>query len=135
MGASAANQATRVVLVEDSEAVRRRLEDLLSGVPGVTVVGQAEGVSEGLDVIGRTAPDAVVLDLRLKDGSGMRVLEAVKKIRPDTTVVILTNHGTEEHRIKALALGADRFLDKTADFDQVPAAVQQHRDRVRAPGR
>ena len=122
------NQATRVVLVEDSEAVRRRLQELLSSVPGVTVVGQAEGVSEAMDVIGRARPDAVVLDLRLKDGSGMMVLKMVKTLRPGTRVVILTNHGTEEHRIKALALGADRFLDKTADFDQVPAAVQQNRD-------
>lgn len=114
---------SRIVIVEDSKVVRDRLEELLGTVPGAEVVGQAEGVSEALDVIGRTAPDAVILDLRLKDGSGMRVLEAVKKIRPHTTVVVLTNHGTEEHRIKALALGADRFLDKTADFDQIPAAV------------
>lgn len=131
MELSATKQETRVVLVEDSEVVRRRLEELLRTVPGVAVVGQAEGVSEALDVIGRTAPNAVVLDLRLRDGSGMMVLEAVKKIRPATTVVILTNHGTEEHRIRALALGADWFLDKTADFDQVPAAVLLNRDHVR----
>lgn len=121
---------TRVVIVEDSSVVRSRLGELLATVPGVRVVGHAEGVAEALDVIGWTAPDAVILDLRLKDGSGMQVLEVVKRIRPATTVVVLTNHGTEEHRIRALALGADRFLDKTADFDLVPAAVQQNRDRT-----
>lgn len=121
---------TRVVIVEDSSVVRSRLGELLATVPGVLVVGQAEGVAEALDVIGWTAPDAVILDLRLKDGSGMQVLEVVKRIRPATTVIVLTNHGTEEHRIRALALGADRFLDKTADFDLVPAAVQQNRDRT-----
>jgi DNA-binding NarL/FixJ family response regulator len=115
----------RVVIVEDSPIVRQRLEDLLGTVPGMNVVGQAEGVSEAMDVIGRTSPDVVILDLRLKDGTGMMVLEMVKKIRPATRVVILTNHGTEEHRIKAQALGVDRFLDKTADFDQIPAAVTQ----------
>ena len=115
----------RVVIVEDSPIVRQRLEDLLGTVPGMNVVGQAKGVSEAMDVIGRTSPDVVILDLRLKDGTGMMVLEMVKKIRPATRVVILTNHGTEEHRIKAQALGVDRFLDKTADFDQIPAAVTQ----------
>ena len=113
----------RIVIVEDSKVVRRRLEELLETVPGAEVVGTAEGVQEALEVIWRTLPDAVILDLRLKDGSGMAVLELIKKTRPATTVVVLTNHGTDEHRVKALSLGADRFLDKTADFDQIPAAV------------
>ena len=77
----------RVVIVEDSPIVRQRLEDLLGTVPGMNVVGQAEGVSEAMDVIGRTSPDVVILDLRLKDGTGMMVLEMVKKIRPATRVV------------------------------------------------
>lgn len=114
---------SRIVIVEDSKVVRRRLEELLASVPGNAVVGTAEGVQEALEVIWRTLPDAVILDLRLKDGSGMSVLEQVKKTHPTMTVVVLTNHGTDEHRVKALSLGADRFLDKTADFDQIPAAV------------
>jgi len=114
---------SRIVIVEDSKVVRHRLEELLGSVPGAEVVGTAEGVQEALEVIWRTLPDAVILDLRLKDGSGMAVLEVVKKTHPGMTVVVLTNHGTEEHRNKALGLGADRFLDKTADFDQIPAAV------------
>ncbi|HEY6784741.1 MAG TPA: response regulator transcription factor [Gemmatimonadales bacterium] len=116
-------KVSRIVIVEDSDVVRQRLEELLGSVPGNEVVGTAEGVQEALEVIWRTLPDAVILDLRLKDGSGMSVLELVKKTHPKMTVVVLTNHGTDEHRVKALGLGADRFLDKTADFDQIPAAV------------
>jgi DNA-binding NarL/FixJ family response regulator len=108
-----------VFLVEDAPAVRARLAELVCEVPGARVVGEAATPGEALEGIHRTKPAFVVLDLQLKGGSGLEVLDALHAVIPMPVVVILTNHVEPGYRERCLARGAVSFLDKTTEFNQV----------------
>jgi DNA-binding NarL/FixJ family response regulator len=114
-----------VVLVDDSAIVRRRLAELLGRVAHVTVVGEAGGVVEALAKIPRLRPDVVVLDLHLPDGDGVAVLESVKRTAPTTVVVMLSNYSDDFYRTWCEAAGADFFLDKAKQFDELPGIVSR----------
>jgi len=103
----------RVFLVEDSPIVRQRLVELLT-VPGqVEVVGEADTEADAVAAL-RTAPwNALVLDLALKQGTGLGVLRAIRAWRPPASkVIVLTNYAATLMHHASLAQGADLVLDK-----------------------
>ena len=106
-------------LVDDSAMVRKRLEALLAALPGVTIVGHAEGADEAIRGIHELRPDMVLLDLRLAQGSGFDVLRAVRELSPGVQVCMLSNFASEPYRRAAVQLGALDFYDKTRDFERV----------------
>jgi len=111
--------ARRVLIVDDSAMLRQRLEALLNEAAGITIVGQADDVESAVALIGDTKPDAVILDLALRSGSGLDVLMRVRGIEPRPTMIVLTNYPHDEYRSRCLALGANAFLDKAAEFERV----------------
>ena len=115
--------AVRVLLVDDSEALRERLRSLIEEVAQLRVVGEAATVAKALAVIERDPPDAVVLDLNLPDGSGYTVLQAIRRVAGRCRVIVLTQHASPEHRKRCRLLGADHFLDKNADFERLPGLL------------
>ena len=117
--------ATTVFLVEDSVAVRDRLLGQLREIPGVEVIGHAERAADAIDKVLCSAPAAVVLDLKLKEGNGLQVLHAIKKSSPGTKVIILTNHSGAEIRQVCLNAGADHFLDKTNEYQNIPLILKR----------
>ena len=122
-----AARASRVFLVEDSVIIRDRLLQLLGGLHGVEVVGSADNAAEALDGIAQAAPDVVVLDIKLKAGSGIQVLKRIKQSLPGVKVVMLTNYATSEYRRACLEAGAEYFLDKTNEFESLRGILQQLR--------
>ncbi|HTS52906.1 MAG TPA: response regulator transcription factor [Burkholderiales bacterium] len=120
VAASASKVRTiRVFVVEDSALIRERLVRLLEGLSGVKVVGHAESATDAIANIVSTQPDAVVLDIKLKAGSGIEVLRAIKHRMPEVAVIMLTNYATEEYRQKCRQEGAEYFLDKTNEFENL----------------
>jgi DNA-binding NarL/FixJ family response regulator len=109
----------RVFLVEDSDAVRQRLEQMLASIDGTTYVGHAEGVGEAIRGILTARPDAVVLDIRLTDGNGFEVLRAIHEQAPEIAVYMLSNFSSEPYRRMAERLGATQFFDKTTEFERM----------------
>lgn len=109
----------RVILVEDSPLVRRNLMEMLSSLPHVEVVAAEEGATTALHAIDVLKPEVVVLDIQIAEGSGMDVLRQVKQTYPQIQVVMLTNHSSSFYRAACLREGADFFLDKSSEFDQV----------------
>jgi DNA-binding NarL/FixJ family response regulator len=109
----------RVYLVEDSDAVRERLEQMLAGIEGTLYVGHASGVTEAIRGILAAQPDAVVLDVRLTDGNGFEVLRAVHERAPDIAVYMLSNFSSEPYRRMAERLGATEFFDKTTELERM----------------
>lgn len=108
-----------VFLIEDALQVRKRLRALVQTVPGVTVVGEADSVTGGIDGVLASNVDTVLLDLQLTDGSGLAVLPALKAKRPALHVIVLTNFTSAQHRHASFAAGADVFLDKSNEFMRV----------------
>jgi DNA-binding NarL/FixJ family response regulator len=113
-----------VFLVDDSAPLRERLAELLAELPGLQVVGQAAGVSEALGAIDRAQPDLVILDLRLKDGSGIEVLEQLKSRVPSPAVIVLTNYPYPQYRKRCLEMGAEFFFEKQAETGRLLEVVQ-----------
>ena len=112
----------RVFLVEDAPLLRERLIALIASV-GASTVGHAEGAQEAIDGILASGPDAVVLDLHLKEGNGFDVLRAVRKAAPAIVFFVLTNHPHEGYRASAERLGARGFYDKSSEFDKLRDAL------------
>jgi len=112
----------RVFLADDSALVRGRVAAML-GAGGMAVVGEAETPESSIDGILSARPDVVVLDAQLEGGSGLQVLRAVRDAAPGIGFVVFSNNTGPAYRKRYLGAGANRFLDKTTEFDQLVLAV------------
>lgn len=95
-----------------------------------TLVGS---VAEALDAVRASAPAYAVLDMRLDDGSGLKVVEAVRDARPDAKIIMLTGYGNIATAVAAVKAGAVDYLSKPADADDVARALLARTDESPAP--
>lgn len=109
----------KVFIVEDSPIICERLLAMLGSIEGAAAVGQASRAAEAIDGILRAQPDAVVLDLKLAEGSGFDVLRAVHERAPGIDLYMLSNFAAEPYRRMAARLGARDFFDKSNEFQRV----------------
>ncbi|MES2183368.1 MAG: response regulator [Pseudomonadota bacterium] len=112
-------------LVEDSATIRDVLVPTLAELGGVEVLAMAEGEREALDWLSAHGEEAdlVILDLFLKDGSGLGVLARREELGLHR-VVVLTNYATADIRRRCLKLGADALFDKSTEFDELLAYLR-----------
>lgn len=122
-----------IFVVDDAPEIRKRLVAMLSKVPDVKVVGEAESVQGAIAGISGGAVDVMLLDLQLTDGNGLAVLAAVKPQRPELRVIVLSNFANSQYREASLAAGADVFLDKSKEFGRVPTILRGWLDAANAP--
>jgi DNA-binding NarL/FixJ family response regulator len=115
----------RVFLAEDSQPVRERIALLLSSAatPAMQVVGQAATPEDSIAGIVASRPDVVVLDVQLQGGTGLQVLRHVRQQQPQVAFVVLSNNTEPAYRRRYLGDGAREFLDKSTEFERLPAAV------------
>ena len=111
----------RDLIADDSMVVVDRLADLLKEVPGVQLVGRASDVPQAIHSILEKNPDAVILDFQMPGGSGLDVLRAIRPSHPSVCVLICTNFPYPQYREECIAAGANFFLDKSAEFERIPA--------------
>jgi DNA-binding NarL/FixJ family response regulator len=116
----------RVLVVDDSTEVRIRLVTRLFEA-GFDVVGQAGTTETALVLAAELHPEAVILDLHLRDGSGLDILPALKARVPTPLIMVLSNAPASAYAARCLALGADLYLDKAGDFDSVTEILAAHR--------
>lgn len=121
----------RVLVVDDSRAVRARVVADLAETSGIEVVGEAEDGAAAMARIAELRPDAVVLDLRLPDVSGLELLPSIKALPHAPRVVVLTNHGEDRYRRECLARGADAFVDKASPFAELVSALTDESSDIR----
>jgi DNA-binding NarL/FixJ family response regulator len=98
---------------------------MLEELAGIEIVGQAENVAEAISAIWKLQPDVVILDILMPGGSGIDVLENIKQDGAGPLVIILTNYPYPVYRQKCLQAGADFFLDKSTEFDQIPELLER----------
>ena len=112
--------ALRVYLVEDSALVFQRLQESMEE-DGATVVGHADDATTAIAEIAALHPDAVVVDIALREGTGLHVLKEIADFpesdRPARFV--LTNFNREWYREAAKRLGADYFFDKSREIPEM----------------
>lgn len=110
-------------IVEDSEEVRTRMQSMLSEIPGIKIAGYAPDELGAIERISVLLPDVVLLDLCLKPGSGINVLDYIKKHQPQIKVIVVTNYSDKFYADKCVEAGADCFFDKTFQFSRVYSAL------------
>ncbi len=119
------NSKLKVFITDDSLIVREHLVTMLDELAGIEIVGQAENVAEAISGIQNLQPDVVILDIRMPDGSGIDVLRHIKQDGVGPMVIILTNYPYPGYRQKCMQAGADFFLDKSTEFDQIPKLLER----------
>ena len=109
----------RAYIVEDSPTIRQNLIETLQELALVDPVGVAETEQEGKTWLAENDNywDLAIVDLFLREGSGLNVLEACRFRRPDQKVVVLSNHATNDVRWRCAQLGADAVFDKSTEID------------------
>ncbi|KAA3499829.1 MULTISPECIES: ActR/PrrA/RegA family redox response regulator transcription factor [Rhizobium/Agrobacterium group] len=114
-----------LLIVDDDGPFLRRLARAME-TRGFTV-DTAETVSEGITRSRAAPPKYAVVDLRLADGNGLEVIEAIRQYRDDTQIVVLTGYGNIATAVTAVKLGALDYLAKPADADDVFNALTQRK--------
>ncbi len=112
-----------LLIVDDDGPFLRRLARAME-TRGF-IVETAESVAEGVAKTKANPPKYAVVDLRLGDGNGLDVIEAIRQKRDDTHIVVLTGYGNIATAVTAVKLGALDYLAKPADADDVYAALTQ----------
>ncbi len=111
----------RVAIVEDSAIIRARLSEALAEIPNLEIVGHAETEADAIALLESASWDAAVLDLQLKQGTGLRVLQKLRQEgRPEhSKVIVFTNYAFPQYKDRSLMFGADFFFDKSREFHRV----------------
>ena len=115
----------RVVLVDDDPLVRAGLGLMLGGAPQLQVVGEAGDGVEALEVVGRTRPDVVLMDIRMPRMDGLTATQRLCEQRDAPKVIVLTTFDADEHVVRALALGATGFLLKDTSPPMIVDAIEK----------
>ena len=110
-----------VILVDDHQLVRSGVRRVLEGTERFEIVGEASGVREALDRARVLRPDVVVLDLGLRDGSGLDAIAALRE--GGARVVILSMQNEPSYARKAFELGAQGYVVKDAADDELAGAI------------
>lgn len=109
----------RAYIVEDNATIRENLIGTLEELAGVVAVGFSETENQSAEWLQthRSEWDLVIVDLFLKQGSGLGVIEACRQREPHQRVVVLTNYATPDIRRRCEQLGVDAVFDKSTDID------------------
>ena len=114
----------RLLLVDDHEVVRAGLRALLAGIDGIEVVGEAGSVAEAVREAARLAPQVVLMDLRLPDGSGLDACREILSNAPQTRIVFLTSYSDEQAVMSTVLAGAAGYVLKDVGHRALVAAIR-----------
>jgi two-component system OmpR family response regulator len=107
----------RAYLVEDSSTIRENLIDTLKDLAQVEPVGTSDTEHEAKRWLAANEWDLAIIDLFLREGSGLNVLHALRRKRPEQRIVVLSNHSSRDVRWRCKQLGADAVFDKSTELE------------------
>ncbi|MEP7740082.1 response regulator transcription factor [Nocardioides sp. 31GB23] len=113
-----------VLLVDDHDLIRQGLARAFERAGDFDVVGQAESVAQAISMWSALRPDVVVTDLQLQDGSGLDVVERLRRDSSTVGLVMLTMHSGDPQIFAAMEAGASAFLGKESRADEVVGAAR-----------
>jgi DNA-binding NarL/FixJ family response regulator len=115
----------KVLIADDSDVFVQPLRAMLAQIRDIEVVGQARSGGEALQLIRNLRPDVLILDIQMPGGSGIDVLNSMKRDGLTPIVIVLTNFPYSQYREICLQLGAQFFFDKSVAFDKVGKALRR----------
>lgn len=118
-----------ILIIEDESAIRRVLVKILAEESKNYNVSEAEDGLSGMEMIKDKDYDLVLCDIKMPKMDGVEVLEAVKKIKPETLVVMISGHGDLETAVNTMRLGAFDYISKPPDLNRLLNTVRNALDR------
>jgi len=119
----------KILIIEDEGAIRRVLTKILSEENDTYKVEEAEDGQQGLEKIKNDDYDLVLCDIKMPKMDGVEVLEAVKKIKPEIPMVMISGHGDLETAINTMRLGAFDYISKPPDLNRLLNTVRNALDK------
>lgn len=116
--------ALRVLLVDDHALVRAGMRSLLRDIADVEVVAEANDGAEALVAAERERPDVVLMDIAMKGMNGLEAAARLRERQPQTKIIILSMHTSEEYVLLALRAGAAAYLIKDSATSELELALK-----------
>lgn len=115
----------KIFIVDDHPVFRKGLAQLINEETDLEVTGEAERVREAIAMIRRSVPDLVIVDITLKDKSGIDLIEYLREQSPSLPVLVISMHDESLYAERVLRAGALGYITKQAMTDNVVRAVRQ----------
>ncbi len=115
----------RVVIVDDHPIVRQGFKQLIDAVPDLEVVGEADDAATALSLIASELPDLALVDLSLKDRSGLELIKDMRKSYPSVLILVVSLHDENVYAERAIRAGARGFVMKAEAVDNIIVAIRQ----------
>ncbi|MEE4603843.1 MAG: response regulator transcription factor [Desulfobacteraceae bacterium] len=113
----------RIVLADDHTILREGLRALLSADPDFEIIGEAGDGREAVRCVEKLGPDLLLMDLSMPRMSGMDAISEIKRRYPETKIIALTVHKTEEYLLSTLQAGVDGYVLKDATHEELVMAI------------
>lgn len=118
------NPKKRIVIAEDHTILREGLRALLSAKPDYEIVGEAEDGNAAIRCVEKLKPNLVLMDLSMPRMNGLDAIREIKKRSPETKILVLTVHKTEEYIQATLQSGADGYVLKDSTHEELGMAIK-----------
>ena len=112
-----------ILIVDDHAIVRRGIREIVAEVPQVALIDEAENGREALKKMALSSYNLVLLDIAMPGESGLEILRQIKKVSPETSVIILSMYSDEHYVFRALKAGADGYVPKDNTPDDLVDAI------------
>ncbi len=119
------NLKVNIYLVDDHPLVREWLTNLINQQPDLVVCGESADAPHALQEITATKPDVAIVDISLRQGSGIELIKNLKAVQPDVAVMVLSMHDERLYAERALRAGARGYIMKSETAKRVIMAVRQ----------
>lgn len=116
--------AVRIVLVDDHAIVMDGIQSLLSGIPGIEIVGKASNGAEALEILKEKKADLVITDYSMEEMDGLTLIHNLKKTDGDIKVIVLSMHDEPTVVRDVLAKGVDGYILKKYTYNELQIAIE-----------
>lgn len=120
---------TSIILCDDTKDIRVLLHTEFQLYDDLEIVGEAENGREAINLADRHHPDVVVLDLAMPEMNGLEAIPEIRKVSPDSRVIVLSSYDAASIQNQVIELGADRFIDKSTLPWEIADVVHEVADR------
>ena len=120
---------SKILIIEDEEAIRRVLNKILSEENSSYEIFQANDGASGFEMIKQEDFDLVLCDIKMPKMDGIEVLQLIKKIKPDVPIVMISGHGDLETAVSTMRYGAYDYISKPPDLNRLLNTVRNALDR------
>ena len=113
-----------ILIIDDAIYVSNRIKELIGEMPDVSAVHSASELVHALSSIQKYSPAVIILEMHFGGNVGREIFQFIKSEYPLVKIIIASNKATADYRQRSLDSGAHGFIDKTTEFEKIPAMIR-----------